>query len=183
MQQLEQRELTCGYRITRFAISSFPFWNTITISGTPTVLFATFNYSIPLTGGCGAVNATGTKPSKRILASAAMLQHQHCVSVPQITINTTTGATGISTGFQVICQQEFLVLWVSNIITISGTPSLKHSIQVFHNRLCCECNRNNAVTQLTQQELHHQLTLCINTAFNKYYSRYNWSKWTKFESL
>jgi hypothetical protein len=33
--------------------------NTITISGTPTVS-GTFNYSIPLTGGCGSVNATGT---------------------------------------------------------------------------------------------------------------------------
>ena len=33
--------------------------NTITISGTPTVS-GTFNYSIPLAGGCGIVNATGT---------------------------------------------------------------------------------------------------------------------------
>ena len=33
--------------------------NTITISGTPVVAGA-FNYSIPLTGGCGTVNATGT---------------------------------------------------------------------------------------------------------------------------
>lgn len=33
--------------------------NTITINGTPTVA-GTFNYSIPLTGGCGSVNATGT---------------------------------------------------------------------------------------------------------------------------
>ena len=33
--------------------------NTLTISGTPTVS-GTFNYSIPLTGGCGSVNATGT---------------------------------------------------------------------------------------------------------------------------
>lgn len=32
--------------------------NTITISGTPTVS-GIFNYSIPLTGGCGTVNATG----------------------------------------------------------------------------------------------------------------------------
>ncbi|WP_338221280.1 glycine-rich domain-containing protein [Algoriphagus sp. oki45] len=31
----------------------------ITISGTPTEV-GTFNYSIPLTGGCGSVNATGT---------------------------------------------------------------------------------------------------------------------------
>jgi hypothetical protein len=33
--------------------------NTITISGTPSAS-GTFNYSIPLTGGCGTVNATGT---------------------------------------------------------------------------------------------------------------------------
>jgi hypothetical protein len=33
--------------------------NTITISGTPTAS-GTFNYTIPLTGGCGSVNATGT---------------------------------------------------------------------------------------------------------------------------
>ena len=33
--------------------------NTITISGTPTTA-GTYTYSIPLTGGCGAVNATGT---------------------------------------------------------------------------------------------------------------------------
>ena len=33
--------------------------NVITISGTPTEL-GTFEYTIPLTGGCGSVNATGT---------------------------------------------------------------------------------------------------------------------------
>jgi len=33
--------------------------NTITISGTP-IVSGTFNYSIPLTGGCGTMNATGT---------------------------------------------------------------------------------------------------------------------------
>ena len=33
--------------------------NTITISGTPSVS-GTFNYTIPLTGGCGSVSATGT---------------------------------------------------------------------------------------------------------------------------
>ncbi len=39
--------------------------NTITISGTPTAA-GTYNYSIPLTGGCGSVSATGT-----IIVSAA----------------------------------------------------------------------------------------------------------------
>ena len=33
--------------------------NTITISGTPTAA-GVFAYTIPLTGGCGTVNATGT---------------------------------------------------------------------------------------------------------------------------
>jgi hypothetical protein len=33
--------------------------NTITLNGTPTTS-GTFNYTIPLTGGCGTVNATGT---------------------------------------------------------------------------------------------------------------------------
>ncbi|RTL55892.1 MAG: hypothetical protein EKK37_18075, partial [Sphingobacteriales bacterium] len=33
--------------------------NTITITGTPSVA-GSYNYSIPLTGGCGSVNATGT---------------------------------------------------------------------------------------------------------------------------
>ncbi|MGL2988032.1 beta strand repeat-containing protein, partial [Flavobacterium sp. RSSA_27] len=48
--------------------------NTITISGTPTVS-GIFNYTIPLTGGCGTVNATGTitvttKPSQPIITAA-----------------------------------------------------------------------------------------------------------------
>lgn len=43
--------------------------NTITISGTPTQS-GTFNYSIPLTGGCGTVNATGTIT---VTAEAAIL--------------------------------------------------------------------------------------------------------------
>jgi uncharacterized protein (TIGR02145 family) len=38
-----------------------PVWasNTITISGTPTAA-GTYNYSIPVTGGCGSASATGT---------------------------------------------------------------------------------------------------------------------------
>ncbi len=40
-------------------VSASWFGNTLTISGTPTAS-GTFNYSIPLTGGCGALNATGT---------------------------------------------------------------------------------------------------------------------------
>jgi hypothetical protein len=54
--------------------------NTITISGTPTVS-GTFNYSIPLTGGCGAVNATGTITVTPNNTASAASTTQHCVSV------------------------------------------------------------------------------------------------------
>jgi hypothetical protein len=51
MQQLEQRNRN-GYGLPAGVTAAFAS-NTITISGTPTVS-GTFNYSIPLTGGCGA---------------------------------------------------------------------------------------------------------------------------------
>ncbi|OQY96075.1 MAG: hypothetical protein B6D37_02910, partial [Sphingobacteriales bacterium UTBCD1] len=68
--------------------------NTITISGTPTQS-GTFNYSIPLTGGCGALNATGT-----ITVTAApvisMSNSYICLgSVSQI-LSPTSGGTWVS---------------------------------------------------------------------------------------
>jgi hypothetical protein len=72
--------------------------NTITISGTPTVS-GTFNYSIPLTGGCGAVNATGTiTVTPNNTASAASTTPTLCISTVLTDItHATTGATGIGT--------------------------------------------------------------------------------------
>jgi hypothetical protein len=65
---------------TGFVTAAFAS-NTITISGTPTVS-GTFNYTIPLTGGCGAVNATGTITVTPNNLQVQQVQHQHCVSVP-----------------------------------------------------------------------------------------------------
>jgi hypothetical protein len=84
--------------------------NTITISGTPTVS-GTFNYSIPLTGGCGAVNATGTiTVTPNNTASAASTTPTLCISTVLTDItHATTGATGIGTatglpaGYRSIC--------------------------------------------------------------------------------
>ena len=70
--------------------------NTITISGTPTAN-GTFNYSIPLTGGCGTVNATGTiTVTTNNTAGAASSSPTLCVNTVMTNItHTTTGATGI----------------------------------------------------------------------------------------
>ena len=72
--------------------------NTITISGTPTAS-GTFNYTIPLTGGCGAANATGTiTVTANMTAAAASSTPTLCISTPLTAItHTTTGATGIGT--------------------------------------------------------------------------------------
>jgi hypothetical protein len=65
--------------------------------GTPTVS-GTFNYSIPLTGGCGA-NATGTiTVTPNNTASAASTTPTLCISTVLTDItHATTGATGIGT--------------------------------------------------------------------------------------
>lgn len=96
--------------------------NTITISGTPTVS-GTFNYTIPLTGGCGAVNATGTiTVTPDNTASAPSSIPTLCINsgLTDITI-TTTGATGIGSASGL--PTGVSASWNSNTITISGTPS------------------------------------------------------------
>ena len=96
--------------------------NTITISGTPTAS-GNFSYSIPLTGGSGSVNATGT-----IIVSANNTVGA-ASSSPSLNINTaltaithtTTGATGI--GSATGLPAGVTAAWASNTITISGTPT------------------------------------------------------------
>jgi uncharacterized protein (TIGR02145 family) len=96
--------------------------NTITISGTPTAT-GTFNYSIPLTGGCGSVNATGT-----ITVTAANTAGT-ASSTPTLEVNTaltaithaTSDATGI--GAATGLPAGVTAAWASNTITISGTPT------------------------------------------------------------
>ena len=96
--------------------------NIITISGTPTQS-GTFNYSIPLTGGCGSVNATGTItviPANTVETSS---------STPTLFVNTpltsithaTSGATNIGTATGLPAGVS--ASWANDIITISGTPT------------------------------------------------------------
>lgn len=102
--------------------------NTITISGTPTVS-GVFNYTIPLTGGCGMVNASGTITvnANNTVSGPSSLNPTLCVntSLPNITHNT-TGATGISnagvSGANGL-PTGLSASWAAGVITISGTPT------------------------------------------------------------
>uniref|UniRef100_UPI0037C0C513 choice-of-anchor L domain-containing protein n=1 Tax=Flavobacterium sp. TaxID=239 RepID=UPI0037C0C513 len=96
--------------------------DTITISGTPTAS-GTFNYSIPLTGGCGTVNATGTiTVTTANTVTAATSTPTICLSNSLTPIShTTTGATGI--GVATGLPTGVIASWAANTITISGTPT------------------------------------------------------------
>lgn len=102
--------------------------NTITISGTPTVS-GVFNYTIPLTGGCGSISATGTITvnANNTVSGPSSLNPTLCVNtpLPSITHNT-TGATGISnagvSGANGL-PTGVSATWAAGIITISGTPT------------------------------------------------------------
>ena len=100
-------------------------WNsgTITIFGTPSAS-GTFNYSIPLTGGCGSVNATGTITviSGAMTAGAPSSTPTLCINTALTNItHTTVGATGIGTATGL--PSGVIPAWASNTITISGTPT------------------------------------------------------------
>ncbi|MFY0598602.1 MAG: hypothetical protein JXR03_02950, partial [Cyclobacteriaceae bacterium] len=102
--------------------------NTITISGTPTTATGSpFSYSIPLTGGCGTVSATGTiavTPDNTATLSSAVGTDNQTVCINTAITNityTTTGATGIGTPTGLPAGVN--AVFSANTITVSGTPS------------------------------------------------------------
>ncbi|MFN8889556.1 MAG: PA14 domain-containing protein, partial [Cyclobacteriaceae bacterium] len=78
---------------------------------------------IPLTGGCGTVNATGTiTVSVNNTVSAASSTPTLCINTALTNItHTTTGATGI--GAPTGLPAGVTAIWAANVITISGTPT------------------------------------------------------------
>ena len=96
--------------------------NTITISGTPTAR-GTLITRIPLTGGCGAVNATGT-----ITVTAANTAGAPS-STPTLCINTLLPLSPMPQQEQQVSEQPtglpagVTAAWAANTITISGTPT------------------------------------------------------------
>jgi len=142
--------------------------NTITISGTPTSA-GTFNYSIPLTGGCSSVNATGTiTVTAANTAGAASSTPTLCINTALTNItHTTTGATGIGTATGL--PTGVTAAWASNTITISGTPTAA-GIFNYSIPLTGGCSSVNATGTITVSAANtvgiasSTPTLCINTA-------------------
>jgi hypothetical protein len=142
--------------------------NTITISGTPTTS-GTFNYSIPLTGNCETVSATGTitvNPNNTV--SAASYTPTVCINVAITNItHTTIGATGI--GAATGLPAGVTAAWASNTITISGTPTasgtFNYSIPLTGN--CGTASATGTITvnpNNTVSAASSTPTVCINTA-------------------
>ena len=142
--------------------------NVITISGTPTAS-GTFNYSIPLTGGCGSVNATGTiTVTAANTASAPSSTPTLCISTALVSItHTTTGATGI--GAPTGLPAGVSAAWASNVITISGTPTASGTFN-YSIPLTGGCGSVNATGTITVTAANtagapsSSPTLCISTA-------------------
>ncbi|NHM01045.1 beta strand repeat-containing protein, partial [Flavobacterium difficile] len=94
--------------------------NTIEINGSPSAT-GIFNYSIPLTGGCGSVNATGTITVNLVNTVSSATSPTLCINTALSITHNTTGATGIGTPTGL--PAGVIASWNSNIITISGSPS------------------------------------------------------------
>lgn len=141
--------------------------NTITISGTPTAS-GTFNYSIPLTGGCGSVNATGTitVTANNTVAVASSTPSLCINSILTNITHTTTGATGIGTASGLPAGVS--AAWANNTITISGTPTAAGTF-AYTIPLSGGCGSVNATGTITVNVNTASApsatpTLCANTA-------------------
>lgn len=100
--------------------------NTITISGTPTAS-GTFNYTIPLTGGCGSVNATGTITVNPIPTSVLALEGATTICIGN-TVNLTASANSNSALTTVVSllNENFnspTNNWTTTNTSTGGTPA------------------------------------------------------------
>jgi gliding motility-associated-like protein len=96
--------------------------NTITIHGTPTIA-GDYDYSIPLTGGCGNIAATGkitVKPANTITLTSANATQNIFIKNAITNIVYTTNASGVTvTGL----PPGVTGVFNAGIFTISGTPT------------------------------------------------------------
>jgi hypothetical protein len=152
--------------------------NTITISGTPSSQ-GTYNYNIPLLGGCGSVHATGTiiannitseTPTNTVTIASSILTTCIDATIGNIK-HTTTGATGI--GSIIGLPAGVKANWSANTIIISGTPNILGTFNYII-ELTGGCGSINATGTITviigtvPTAVHIPPTdpiVCINTTF------------------
>ena len=148
--------------------------NTITISGTPTAS-GTFNYSIPLTGGCGpTIYATGTiivNPNATIILTSGedTDDQEVCVnvSIENITYDIGGGGTGAgATGLPPGVTGNYN----SGVFTISGTPTSAgaYDYTVTTTGTCTQVTAEGTITVNASHNLTHtsgstNQSVCINT--------------------
>ena len=99
--------------------------NTITVSGTPTVA-GVFNYTIPLTGGCGGIAATGTitvTANNTITLTSAVGTNAQTVCINTAITNITYSTTGATGATFAGLPAGVTGNWAANVVTISGSPT------------------------------------------------------------
>ena len=100
--------------------------NTVTISGTPSVV-GSFLYSVNLTGGCGVVSSTGTiqiNPNNTIVLSSSSGTNAQSVCINSTIANITYASTSASGANFSGLPSGVNGIWSGNTVTISGTPSV-----------------------------------------------------------
>ena len=125
--------------------------NTITISGTPTAS-GTFNYTIPVNGCGGTVNATGTiTVNPALVAGAASATPTVPINVLMTNVtHSTTNVTSIGTPTGL--PPGVTAAWAANTITISGTPTASGTF-AYTIPLVGTCGNANATGTVTVANL------------------------------
>ena len=132
--------------------------NALTISGTPTAS-GTFNYNIPLTGGCGSVNATGTITVNLASAGGTVAGSTTvCIGTNSVPL-TLSGYTGTITRWE-SSLDNFATAGTSianttNTLTASNLTATTYYRAVITSGVCASANSTIA-------------TITVNSCINKW---------------
>ncbi|WP_347753155.1 gliding motility-associated C-terminal domain-containing protein, partial [Flavobacterium sp. T-16] len=133
----------------------------ITISGTPTAS-GTFSYSIPLTGGCGTVNATGTITVTPANTAGTLSGTQAvCVGSSTTFSATTTGGnyTSSATAVATVDPSTGVITGVD-----PGTATITYTVTGTGGCADATATRTVTVTPLNTIATGTNQTVCINSA-------------------
>jgi hypothetical protein len=133
--------------------------NTITISGTPEAS-GTFNYSIPLTGGCGTVEATGTITVNPVSVGGTVSGDASICPGTNSTTLTLAGNTGAVTKWQSATSSDFStgLTDISNTTTSLIATNLTVTTYyraVIGSGVCSTANSSTGTITVDGNEIYH----------------------------